>query len=187
LLRTHHQLSGTSNSIVAIHGLHFCSSWFRGDLWQSEMVQYKLTYFNGRGRAELSRLIFAAAGVQYEDIRYDHDRWPTIQPSEMLFSINRKFFIALCCHSSPVLISWDKYATPARSSANLTPSANDKHQFFSRCLIINMLARLCPITEWNTWSCSFSRTPVKRTKSIWERQFRQQKHCSTVDRSQLSM
>ena len=29
----------------------------------------KLTYFNGRGRAELARLIFAAAEVQYEDVR----------------------------------------------------------------------------------------------------------------------
>jgi hypothetical protein len=30
----------------------------------------KLTYFNGRGLAETSRLIFAAAGVDFEDNRY---------------------------------------------------------------------------------------------------------------------
>lgn len=30
----------------------------------------KLTYFNGRGLAEISRLIFAAAGVDFEDNRY---------------------------------------------------------------------------------------------------------------------
>jgi prostaglandin-H2 D-isomerase / glutathione transferase len=29
----------------------------------------RLTYFNGRGRAELARLIFAAAGQPYEDVR----------------------------------------------------------------------------------------------------------------------
>ena len=39
------------------------------------MPQYKLTYFNGRGRAEVSRLIFAQAGVQYEDKRISGEEW----------------------------------------------------------------------------------------------------------------
>jgi glutathione S-transferase len=39
------------------------------------MTNYKLTYFNGRGRAELSRLIFAAAGAQFTDERLTN--WPT--------------------------------------------------------------------------------------------------------------
>jgi glutathione S-transferase len=43
----------------------------------SFMSTYKLYYFNGRGRAEVCRLIFAAAGQKYEDIRYEHDAWPT--------------------------------------------------------------------------------------------------------------
>ena len=30
----------------------------------------KLVYFNGRGMAETSRLLFAAGGVEYEDFRY---------------------------------------------------------------------------------------------------------------------
>lgn len=30
----------------------------------------KLTYFNGRGLAETSRMLFAVAGVEYEDFRY---------------------------------------------------------------------------------------------------------------------
>jgi prostaglandin-H2 D-isomerase / glutathione transferase len=51
------------------------------------MVQYKSTYFDGRGRAELSRLIFAAAGVQYEDVRIDHEKWPTIKPSKLCSSL----------------------------------------------------------------------------------------------------
>lgn len=33
------------------------------------MSEIKLTYFNGRGRAELTRLIFAAAGQKYTDER----------------------------------------------------------------------------------------------------------------------
>ncbi|CAF1035180.1 unnamed protein product [Adineta steineri] len=40
------------------------------------MPSYKLYYFNGRGRGEVSRLIFAAAGQKYEDIRYEQDQWP---------------------------------------------------------------------------------------------------------------
>nr|QUF59418.1 glutathione S-transferase GSTS12/13-3 [Brachionus angularis] len=40
------------------------------------MPNYKLTYFNSRGRAELTRLIFAAAGVEFEDVRYELNEWP---------------------------------------------------------------------------------------------------------------
>jgi glutathione S-transferase len=40
------------------------------------MSTYKLYYFNARGRAEISRLIFAAAGENFEDIRYERDQWP---------------------------------------------------------------------------------------------------------------
>lgn len=35
------------------------------------MPTYKLTYFNSKGRAEATRLVFAAAGVPYEDCRVD--------------------------------------------------------------------------------------------------------------------
>jgi len=41
------------------------------------MSTYKLYYFNGRGRAEVDRLIFAAAGQKFEDIRYEGHEWPS--------------------------------------------------------------------------------------------------------------
>lgn len=41
------------------------------------MSTYKLYYFNGRGRAEPARLIFAAAGKKFEDIRYEAADWPS--------------------------------------------------------------------------------------------------------------
>lgn len=44
--------------------------------------QYKLTYFNGRGLAEIIRLIFAQAGVDYEDIRIEKDEWPALKESK---------------------------------------------------------------------------------------------------------
>ena len=39
------------------------------------MSTYKLTYFDIRGKAELTRLILAQAGVEYEDIRIGQDEW----------------------------------------------------------------------------------------------------------------
>ena len=47
-----------------------------------EMSTYKLYYFKGRGRAEVSRLVFVVAGQEYEDIRYEGDQWPA-HKSEM--------------------------------------------------------------------------------------------------------
>ncbi|XP_046639264.1 hematopoietic prostaglandin D synthase-like [Daphnia pulicaria] len=38
--------------------------------------EYKLHYFNMKGRAELARLIMAYAKVPYEDIRYEMTEWP---------------------------------------------------------------------------------------------------------------
>lgn len=45
------------------------------------MPTYKLYYFNTRGRAELTRWIFAQAGVPYEDIRVEKDKWPEVKPT----------------------------------------------------------------------------------------------------------
>jgi len=39
------------------------------------MPQYKLTYFNLRGRGELIRLLFAYAGQEYEDFRFEIAEW----------------------------------------------------------------------------------------------------------------
>ncbi|CAL8089294.1 unnamed protein product [Orchesella dallaii] len=41
--------------------------------------KYKLTYFNAKGFAEPIRLIFANAGVQYEDNRIEREDWPTLK------------------------------------------------------------------------------------------------------------
>lgn len=39
------------------------------------MPKYTLYYFNGRGRAEICRMMFAAAGVQYTDKRFEINEW----------------------------------------------------------------------------------------------------------------
>ena len=48
------------------------------------MPKYVLNYFDGRGRAEVSRLIFAAAGLQYTDNRVKD--WPA-KKAGLIFKI----------------------------------------------------------------------------------------------------
>jgi len=42
----------------------------------SKEKKYKLSYFAGRGLAECSRLLFAHAGVEFEDFRFSMERGP---------------------------------------------------------------------------------------------------------------
>lgn len=48
---------------------------------KSKMPNYTLNYFNGRGRGELTRLIFAASGTQFVDKRITFDEWPAFKPN----------------------------------------------------------------------------------------------------------
>jgi len=48
---------------------------------KSDGDTYKLTYFALRGRGEVARLIFAAAGVAYEDDRIEREKWPAFKPN----------------------------------------------------------------------------------------------------------
>ncbi|KAL2780608.1 hematopoietic prostaglandin D synthase [Daubentonia madagascariensis] len=43
------------------------------------MPNYKLTYFNMRGRAEIIRYIFAYLDIEYEDHRIEQADWPEIK------------------------------------------------------------------------------------------------------------
>ena len=49
------------------------------------MPSYKLIYFNSRGAAEVSRLLFAVAGREYEDVRIPREEWPDKKPGESTF------------------------------------------------------------------------------------------------------
>ena len=43
------------------------------------MPSYKLIYFNSRGRAEETRLLFGAAGVKYEDCRLNGEEFEKLK------------------------------------------------------------------------------------------------------------
>ncbi|XP_019408970.1 PREDICTED: hematopoietic prostaglandin D synthase isoform X2 [Crocodylus porosus] len=45
------------------------------------MLNYKLTYFNMRGRGEIIRYLFAYSGIKYEDNRIEWADWPNIKPT----------------------------------------------------------------------------------------------------------
>nr|BAR90791.1 S-crystallin 9 [Idiosepius paradoxus] len=54
------------------------------------MPSYTLYYFNGRGRAEICRLLFAAASIHYNDERIEFSEWT-------------QFKTKMPCHMLPVL------------------------------------------------------------------------------------
>lgn len=48
-----------------------------------QKYKYKLTYFNVKGAAEVSRMMFAAAGVKYTDERVTSEDWSKVKPSKV--------------------------------------------------------------------------------------------------------
>ena len=51
------------------------------------MSNYKLYYYNLRGRAELSRLILYYSGIPFEDIRLEKSEWPLYKSGNVPWNI----------------------------------------------------------------------------------------------------
>ena len=49
------------------------------------MPNYTLYYFNGRGRAEICRMLMAAAGVPYTDKRFEFNEWDKYRNGKFAF------------------------------------------------------------------------------------------------------
>ena len=73
-----------ANELLPIEPMHVVFTYISSDRIKAIMVKYTLIYFNGRGRAEVSRLLFALADVEYEDERIVSENWPKMKPGEKL-------------------------------------------------------------------------------------------------------
>jgi len=52
---------------------------------RKRMAQYKVTYYNVKGRGELIRLVFVVAGVDFEDTRFtSKEQWEEVKPNTPL-------------------------------------------------------------------------------------------------------
>lgn len=49
------------------------------------MSSYKLTYFNFTGLGEPIRFLLSYLNIDFEDVRFEREQWPTIKPSKILF------------------------------------------------------------------------------------------------------
>ena len=51
------------------------------------MPNYKLMYFDSKGRAEVIRMALTVAGQEFEDKRFAREEWQTVKPSKwVIFS-----------------------------------------------------------------------------------------------------
>ena len=56
------------------------------------MPNYTLHYFNGRGRAEILRMMMAMAGVKYMDKRYEFSDWDRCRNGKKMLLILLIFY-----------------------------------------------------------------------------------------------
>lgn len=48
------------------------------------MSSYKLTYFNFTALAEPIRFLLSYLNIDFEDVRFEREEWPSIKPSKLL-------------------------------------------------------------------------------------------------------
>ena len=59
------------------------------------MSTYKLYYYDARGRAEAIRMLFAQAGVKYEDIRFTQEEWISKYKAGMQMCFIGVYFVCI--------------------------------------------------------------------------------------------
>ena len=69
------------------------------------MERPKLIYFDGQGRAEVSRWIFLLAGVEYEDVRIQYSDWSTLKSSKFFRIPNFAIELYMSSLSEAIIIT----------------------------------------------------------------------------------
>ena len=60
------------------------------------MSTYKLYYFDSRGSGEPIRIIFAQAGVKYEDLRFTREQWANEHKQSKICSFQERYYDCIC-------------------------------------------------------------------------------------------
>ena len=101
------------------------------------MPSIKLTYFGIKGRAELSRLILAAAEMPYEDNRVTNEQWAVLKPSEYQLKLldGKHTAYNLTCHFSSFI--------PATPFGSLPILEYDGEELAQSITVARFLAKKC--------------------------------------------
>ena len=93
------------------------------------MPSYKVCYFDSPGLGQSLRLMFADAGVAFEDERYKHEDWPKHKPGtnqDGSENVSKNFSFVLCTQALRQLLS-SEYVTSLKSLYLFTVT----HRFYN--------------------------------------------------------
>ena len=92
------------------------------------MTQYKFYYFNLTGRGELSRLLFAVSGIEFEDVRINIEDWSALKPGTPLGLL---LYLFIFFRKSNFIIRIQLGTLPYLEISN-TNRSNDSRSFCNR-------------------------------------------------------
>lgn len=77
------------------------------------MPKFVLHYFDARGRGEPARLLFAVAGIPFQDRRVSQEEWPAIKPSMFIACFVERFvfYFELSIRRSLVIAGFFKFVS----------------------------------------------------------------------------
>ncbi|KAK2140428.1 hypothetical protein LSH36_1353g00010 [Paralvinella palmiformis] len=101
------------------------------------MPKYQLMYFDAKGRAELARWLFAAAGQEYEDKRLTFEEWAVIKPSFMgkdEYEEAKCNMVLECCHYDmlPTIVEFLLRDDKTKEEAKKRWEDGERDQYFAK-------------------------------------------------------
>ncbi|XP_072051423.1 hematopoietic prostaglandin D synthase-like [Amphiura filiformis] len=123
--------------------------------------KYKLIYFNSKGRAEVTRLLFHLAGYDYEDVRITDEQW------------HCKYKLDMPCKQVPVLFIDDEPLTQSKAIARYVAKQTDFYgQTNSQCARIDAVMDVC--NDWHYSMVKWFGTGDPEVQESWVRVLREE-------------